>query len=78
MLLRTYGDPQAARKVFKDAATPTRNMDYPQALWNAWMNYEERWGSVTQLEHAIARVRKMGEDLSKKAAQVGDNPSFEA
>ncbi|KAG8984483.1 Splicing factor [Tulasnella sp. JGI-2019a] len=70
--LTHFGDAQRARKVFKDAATPTRNLDYPQALWTAWIAYEERWGTVEQLEYAIARVRKMTEELGKKAARAAE------
>ncbi|KAG8854312.1 Splicing factor [Tulasnella sp. 330] len=70
--LTHFGDAQRARKVYKDAATPTRNLDYPQALWTAWIAYEERWGTVEQLEYAMYRVRKMGEDLGKKVAKAAE------
>ncbi|KAG8982971.1 Splicing factor, partial [Tulasnella sp. 427] len=59
---------EKARTVYKSASTPSRNIDYPQAIWNAWVAFEEAYGSVEQLEHAIKRVRKMTQDLSKKAA----------
>lgn len=69
---RYFGDPQRARKVFKDGATPSRNIDYPQALWAAWIAYEERWGTVEQLEYAMMRVRKMGDDLARRNVTVSD------
>lgn len=63
-------DHERARKVYKDAATPTRNLDYPEALWANWIAFEEVHGSVEQLEHALKRVRKMGLDLARKREMV--------
>jgi hypothetical protein len=63
-------DHERARKVYKDAATPTRNLDYPEALWANWIAFEEVHGSVEQLEHAMKRVRKMSLDLTRKREMV--------
>ncbi|KAG8973011.1 Splicing factor [Tulasnella sp. 425] len=60
---------EKARTVYKNASTPSRTIDYPQAIWNAWVAFEEIHGTVDQLEHALKRVRKMTQDLTKKAAQ---------
>lgn len=61
---------EKARTVYKSASTPSRTIDYPQAIWNAWVAFEEIHGTVDQLEHALKRVRKMTQDLTKKAAQA--------
>ncbi|KIO31343.1 hypothetical protein M407DRAFT_220481 [Tulasnella calospora MUT 4182] len=62
-----------ARAVYKNASTPSRSIDYPQAVWSAWVAFEEIHGTVDQLEHAIKRVRKMTQDLAKKAAQAASS-----
>ena len=63
-------DRERARKIYKDAVNPTRNLDYPEALWANWISFEEVHGSVEQLEHAMKRVRKMSLDLSGKREMV--------
>ncbi|KAG9040601.1 Splicing factor [Tulasnella sp. UAMH 9824] len=64
-----------ARTVYKNASTPSRSIDYPQAIWTAWVAFEEIHGTVDQLEHAIKRVRKMTQDFAKKAAQAASSSS---
>ncbi|KAG8906149.1 Splicing factor [Tulasnella sp. 403] len=69
-LIKEVRDYDKARKVFKDAATPSRNLDYPQALWDAWLTFEEMHGTVEQHEYAMMRVRKMNDQLTKKIAET--------
>jgi len=61
---------EQAREVYQNACNPSRNLDYPQAVWEAWISFEEYHGTASQLNHAKARVKKMGEALAKKIAQV--------
>lgn len=45
-----------ARSTFKDVST--KNLDYPEALWDAWINFEYAHGSLASLEDAMARIER--------------------
>ncbi|KZT64612.1 hypothetical protein DAEQUDRAFT_717745 [Daedalea quercina L-15889] len=43
-----------ARKVFRDICM--KNLDWPEALWDAWISFEQLHGSVEELELAMDRI----------------------
>ena len=43
-----------ARRVFKDICM--KNLDWPEAMWDAWLAFEQLHGSVEELEHAMDKV----------------------
>lgn len=45
-------------------------VDYPEAVYEAWIAFEERWGDAKQLEEAVARVRKLTDALNEKRSRV--------
>ncbi|KAI6030527.1 hypothetical protein F5J12DRAFT_296247 [Pisolithus orientalis] len=45
-----------ARSTFQDVST--KNLDYPEALWDAWINFEYAHGSLTSLEESLARIER--------------------
>ncbi|KAG6332455.1 hypothetical protein ID866_6633, partial [Astraeus odoratus] len=45
-----------ARSTFQEIST--KNLDYPEALWDAWINFEYAHGSLTSLEDALARIER--------------------
>ncbi|KIM54604.1 hypothetical protein SCLCIDRAFT_136495 [Scleroderma citrinum Foug A] len=45
-----------ARSTFKDVST--KNLDYPEALWDAWINFEYAHGSLASLEDTMARIER--------------------
>ncbi|KAF8120579.1 hypothetical protein EV363DRAFT_1474306, partial [Boletus edulis] len=55
VLIRTYQH-DAARSRFQDVST--KNLDYPEALWDAWLSFEHAHGSVASLEEALARIER--------------------
>ncbi|KAG9315935.1 hypothetical protein JVU11DRAFT_3587 [Chiua virens] len=44
----------AARSTFQDVST--KNLDYPEAIWDAWLSFEHAHGSLTSLEDALVRI----------------------
>ncbi|KAG8966590.1 Splicing factor [Tulasnella sp. 419] len=67
---------EEASKVFKDAANPSRNLDYPQALWDEWVQFEELYRGFGPVEFAMMRVRKLGEQLARKNAKIAEREAY--
>ena len=40
--------------MFKDICM--KNLDWPEAMWDAWLAFEQLHGSVDELEHAMDKV----------------------
>ncbi|KAF9220989.1 hypothetical protein BS17DRAFT_786300 [Gyrodon lividus] len=45
-----------ARSTFQDVST--KNLDYPEALWDAWLGFEHAHGSLASLEDALVRIER--------------------
>lgn len=56
-----------ARKTFQDMST--KNLDYPEALWDAWHNFEHAHGSLSSLEEAINKITQAGAQLETRRAR---------
>lgn len=59
-----------ARKAFKEFQGAHLAVDYPEAVYNAWISFEERWGNTKELEDAISRVRNLSDALNEMRAKV--------
>ena len=46
-----------ARKVFSEQSLQ-KEMDWPEAIWEAWVLFEHSHGSVEQLENCLDRIEK--------------------
>ncbi|KAH0831905.1 hypothetical protein J3R83DRAFT_12788 [Lanmaoa asiatica] len=55
VLIRT-DQHNAARSAFQDVST--KNLDYPEALWDAWVNFEHAHGSLASVEDALVRIER--------------------
>lgn len=62
-----------ARKTFQDMST--KNLDYPEALWDAWHNFEHAHGSLTSLEEALNKISQAKAQLEFRRARVSASPS---
>ncbi|KAL4073262.1 hypothetical protein V8B97DRAFT_1953447 [Scleroderma yunnanense] len=70
VLIRS-GHLDVARSTFQNVST--KNLDYPEALWDAWINFEYAHGSLALLEDAMARIeraRTQAEARRMKQAQA--------
>ncbi|KIJ64460.1 hypothetical protein HYDPIDRAFT_111787 [Hydnomerulius pinastri MD-312] len=45
-----------ARSTFLEMST--KNLDYPEALWDAWLNFEHAHGSLESIEDAMGRIER--------------------
>ncbi|KAG1748706.1 hypothetical protein EDB19DRAFT_1847464 [Suillus lakei] len=59
-----------ARKTFQD--TSTKNLDYPEALWDAWHNFEHAHGSLSSLEEAISKITQTRAQLETRRAREAE------
>ncbi|KAG1772332.1 hypothetical protein EDD22DRAFT_429843 [Suillus occidentalis] len=59
-----------ARKTFQDMST--KNLDYPEALWDAWHNFEHAHGSLSSLEEAINKITQAGAQLETRRAREAE------
>lgn len=66
----TAKDLLRARKAFKEFQGSHLAVDYPEAIYEAWITFEERWGDAKQLEEAVSRVRKLTDALNDKRSRV--------
>lgn len=58
-----------ARKVFRDVAN--KNLDWPEAVWEAWVAFEHVHGSVEDLEDCMDRIERAQRYVNAKRAKVG-------
>jgi squamous cell carcinoma antigen recognized by T-cells 3 len=57
-----------ARALLKDVSY--KAIDWPEAIWQLWAEFEYLHGSVEDLEHCLEKVNLLSAKLEKKRAQV--------
>jgi hypothetical protein len=57
-----------ARSTFQDVST--KNLDYPEALWDAWLSFEHAHGSLASLEDALVRIERARTQVEARRAKV--------
>ncbi|KAF8324916.1 uncharacterized protein EI90DRAFT_3129468 [Cantharellus anzutake] len=68
-LVHTIKDLQQARKAFKDMQSCHLAIDYPESVYEAWIMFEETWGTEKDLDFALRRVRKLTTALGEKRSK---------
>ncbi|KZO99622.1 hypothetical protein CALVIDRAFT_534036 [Calocera viscosa TUFC12733] len=61
-------DPERARRIYKEAAARNQ-LDWPEAIFDAWIDFEHRFGTVEEVEAAVIRVKQLSEKLAVKRQQ---------
>ncbi|KIJ17712.1 hypothetical protein PAXINDRAFT_130029 [Paxillus involutus ATCC 200175] len=56
-----------ARSTFQDVST--KNLDYPEALWDAWLSFEHAHGSLASLEDALVRIERARTQVEARRAK---------
>ncbi|KAH9925424.1 RNA-binding protein Prp24 [Epithele typhae] len=64
-----------ARTVFKDIAM--KNLDWPEAIWDAWVSFEQVNGTVQDLENALERIQKAQTQVNAKRAREAEKVQAE-
>jgi squamous cell carcinoma antigen recognized by T-cells 3 len=57
-----------ARTVFSDLVY--KNLDWPEAIWEAWISFEHLYGSVKDLEDCLDKVHRAQAQLSARRFKV--------
>ncbi|KAI0771140.1 RNA-binding protein Prp24 [Trametes elegans] len=65
-----------ARKVFRDIAM--KNLDWPEAVWDAWLAFEQLYGSVEQIEDALDRVERAQTQVNARRAKEAEKAQLAA
>ncbi|KZV80119.1 hypothetical protein EXIGLDRAFT_845875 [Exidia glandulosa HHB12029] len=70
--LRLLGkaDADKARTVFRDVAA--KNLDWPEMLWEQWIQFEHVHGSVEDVEECLSRVHALNEKLVVRRAKEAE------
>ncbi|KIK95320.1 hypothetical protein PAXRUDRAFT_140954 [Paxillus rubicundulus Ve08.2h10] len=66
VLIRT-DQHDTARSTFHDVST--KNLDYPEALWDAWLSFEHAHGSLASLEDALVRIERARTQVEARRAK---------
>ena len=66
---RKNGNFNEARKVFLDVHA--KNLDWPEAVWEAWISFEHLHGSVELVDACLDKVEKAQYQVNVRRAKVG-------
>ncbi|KAF8310458.1 hypothetical protein DL93DRAFT_2230235 [Clavulina sp. PMI_390] len=58
-----------ARKAFREFSGAHLAVDYPEAVYEAWISFEEKWGTSEELHAARTKVKKLENALAEKRAK---------
>ncbi|RPD62808.1 RNA-binding protein Prp24 [Lentinus tigrinus ALCF2SS1-6] len=65
-----------ARNIFRDVAH--KNVDWPEAVWEAWATFEQLHGSVEQLEDALDRIERARTQVNNRRAREAEKAQLAA
>ncbi|KAI0081583.1 hypothetical protein K474DRAFT_1703756 [Panus rudis PR-1116 ss-1] len=65
-----------ARKTFKDIAL--KNLDWPEAIWEAWVQFEHLHGSVKDIEECLDRIEKARAQVNARRAKEAEKAAYAA
>ena len=57
-----------ARKIYRDISM--KNLDWPEAVWEAWVSFEQLYGTLEQIEDALDRVQRAQTQVNARRAKV--------
>ncbi|KAH7914268.1 hypothetical protein BJ138DRAFT_1177428 [Hygrophoropsis aurantiaca] len=65
-----------ARTTFQDIAM--KNIDWPEAIWEAWIAFEHLYGSVESIEAALDKVERARYQVNARRAREAEKAVYEA
>jgi len=65
---RKNGKFDEARKVFADVHV--KNVDWPEAIWEAWISFEHLHGSVEQVDTCLDKLERAQNQVNARRAKV--------
>lgn len=60
--------------MFKDLHT--KNLDWPEAIWEAWVSFEHLYGTVEEVDSCLDKVEKAAYQVNARRAKVGISLSY--
>ncbi|TFY81135.1 hypothetical protein EWM64_g2871 [Hericium alpestre] len=69
-------DPSQASRVFQSIAN--KDLDWPEAVWEAWIAHEIAHGSVTSLESSLDWIDRARARVNGKRAKEAERASYQA
>ncbi|TDL22101.1 hypothetical protein BD410DRAFT_788782 [Rickenella mellea] len=74
-LIKT-GEYDIARGVFKDIHT--KNLDWPEAIFEAWISFENLHGSVEEIEECLDKVERAQGLVNTRRAKEAEKAAYQA
>ncbi|KAG5646531.1 hypothetical protein DXG03_003298 [Asterophora parasitica] len=71
-----YQQYDKARKVFSDIHM--KNLDWPEAVWEAWIAFEHLHGSVEELDTCLDKVEKAQYQVNARRVKEAEKVNYEA
>ncbi|KAL0576045.1 Splicing factor [Marasmius crinis-equi] len=68
--------PDEARKTFSDISM--KNLDWPEAIWEAWLAFEHLHGTVEQIEACMDKIEKAQYQVNMRRAKEAEKASMQA
>ncbi|KAF9013425.1 hypothetical protein BDQ17DRAFT_1386973 [Cyathus striatus] len=65
-----------ARSIFNEVHT--KQIDWPEAIWEAWISFEHLHGSVEQIQTCLDKVEKAQTQLNLKRAKDAEKAAYQA
>ncbi|KAF7422665.1 Splicing factor [Pleurotus ostreatus] len=65
-----------ARAVYKDIHT--KNLDWPEVIWDAWLTFEHLYGTVQDIEYCLDRIEKAQYQVNMRRAKEAEKASYQA
>ncbi|EPQ51022.1 hypothetical protein GLOTRDRAFT_66218 [Gloeophyllum trabeum ATCC 11539] len=65
-----------ARAVYVDVST--KNVDWPEAIWQAWLSFEHLYGSVDEIERCMDKVERAQGQVNARRAREAEKASYQA
>ncbi|KAI0056538.1 hypothetical protein BV25DRAFT_1893853 [Artomyces pyxidatus] len=67
---------ESARKVFAHAATA--KLDWPEAVWEAWIAFEHAHGTVETIQECLDTVQRVRGQVNARRAKEAEQASYQA
>ncbi|KIK69665.1 hypothetical protein GYMLUDRAFT_212399 [Collybiopsis luxurians FD-317 M1] len=64
-----------ARKVFSDIVA--KHIDWPEAIWEAWVLFEHLYGSVEQVEACLDKIEKAQYQVNMRRAKEAEKVNYQ-
>ncbi|KAJ8519001.1 hypothetical protein ONZ45_g3994 [Pleurotus djamor] len=64
------------RAIYKDLHM--KNLDWPEAIWDSWLNFEHLYGTVQDIDHCLERIERAQYSANKRRAKEAEKAAYQA